>query len=65
MSCVPQLRHVDCAWASTVHAFLGRTVDTVIAAMEDNHYHLTTQKAFCVETSPDFSNRAGASGLCL
>ena len=26
-----QLRHVDRAWASTVHAFQGRTVDTVIA----------------------------------
>ena len=33
----PQLRHVDRAWASTVHAFQGRTVDTVIAAMEANH----------------------------
>ena len=32
----PQLRHVDRAWASTVHAFQGRTVDTVIAAMEAN-----------------------------
>ena len=41
----PQLRHVDRAWASTVHAFQGRTVDTVIAAMEANHPHLTTHKA--------------------
>ena len=24
----PQLRHLDHAWASTVHAFQGRTVDT-------------------------------------
>ena len=40
----PQLRHLDRAWASTVHAFQGRTVDTVIAAMEANHPHLTTQK---------------------
>ena len=47
----PQLRHVDRAWASTVHAFQGRTVDTVIAAMEANHPHLTTQKSFSVETS--------------
>ena len=39
-----QLRHVDRAWASTVHAFQGRTVDTVIAAMEANHPNLTTQK---------------------
>ena len=27
----PQLSHIDRAWASTVHAFQGRTVDTVIA----------------------------------
>ena len=47
----PQLRHVDRAWASTVHAFQGRTVDTVIAAMEANHRHLTTQKSFYVEIS--------------
>ncbi len=47
----PQVRHVDRAWASTVHAFQGRTVDTVIAAMEANHRHLTTQKSFYVEIS--------------
>ena len=47
----PQLRHLDRAWASTVHAFQGRTVDTVIAAMEANHPHLTTQKSFYVEIS--------------
>ena len=47
----PQLRHVDRARASTVHAFQGRTVDTVIAAMEASHPHLTTQKSFYVETS--------------
>ena len=46
-----QLRHVDRAWASTVHAFQGRTVDNVIAAMEANHPHLTTQKSFYVEIS--------------
>ena len=46
-----QLRHIDRAWASTVHAFQGRTVDTVIAAMEANHPHLTTQKSFYVEIS--------------
>ena len=33
----PQLRHIDRAWASTVHTFQGRTVDHVIAAMEANH----------------------------
>ena len=47
----PQLRHLDHAWASTVHAFQGRTIDNVIAAMEANHPHLTTQKSFYVEIS--------------
>ena len=47
----PQLRHLDHAWASTVHAFQGRTVDNVIAAMEAEHPHLTTQKSFYVEIS--------------
>ena len=46
-----QLHHVDHAWASTVHAFQGRTVDNVIAVMEANHPHLTTQKSFYVEIS--------------
>ena len=55
-----QLRHVDHAWASTVHAFQGRTVDNVIAAMEANHPHLTTQKSLYVEISPGArSRRAG------
>ena len=47
----PQLHHLDHAWASTVHAFQGRTVDNVIAAMEARHPHLTTQKSFYVEIS--------------
>ncbi len=47
----PQFRHLDHAWASTVHAFQGRTVDNVIAAMEANHPHLTTGKSFYVEVS--------------
>ncbi len=47
----PQIRHVDRAWASTVHAFQGRTVDTVIAAMEANHPNLTNQKTLYVEIS--------------
>ena len=46
-----QFRHIDRAWASTVHAFQGRTVNTVIAAMEAEHPHLTTQKSFYVEIS--------------
>ncbi len=51
-----QLRHIDRAWASTVHAFQGRTVDNVIAAMEARHPNLTTQKSFygapCKALSP-------------
>ena len=47
----PQLRHLDYAWASTVHAYQGRTVDAVIAALEANHPQLTTAKAFYVEIS--------------
>ena len=47
----PQLRHLDRAWASTVHAYQGRTVDNVIAALQANHPQLTTAKAFYVEIS--------------
>ena len=47
----PQLRHLDHAWASTAHAFQGRTVDNVVAAIEARHPHLTTQKGFYVEIS--------------
>ena len=46
-----QMRHLDHAWASTVHAFQGRTVDNVIAMIEASHSHLTTQKSFYVEIS--------------
>ena len=46
-----QLRHIDRAWASTEHAFQGRTVDTVIAALEANHPNLTNQKMLYVEIS--------------
>ena len=46
-----QLRHVDRAWTSTVHAFQGRTIDTAIAAMEANHPNLTNQKTLYVEIS--------------
>ena len=47
----PQFRHIDRAWASTVHAFQGRTVDTVIAAMEAKHPNLTNLKTLYVEIS--------------
>ena len=45
------LRRLDHAWAWTAHAFQGRTVDSVIAAMEARHPHLTTQKSSHVEIS--------------
>ena len=47
----PQLRHLDRAWAATVHAFQGRTVDRIIAAMPADHPQLTTQQAFYVAIS--------------
>ena len=47
----PQLGHIDRAWTSTVHAFQGRTVDNVIAAIEANHPNLTNQKMLYVEIS--------------
>ncbi|MCY4502219.1 MAG: relaxase domain-containing protein [Alphaproteobacteria bacterium] len=45
----PQLRHVDRAWASTVHAFQGRTVDTVIAAMKTCSYSPTSLRHWKVK----------------
>ena len=47
----PQMRHLDHAWAATVHAFQGRTVDRIIAAMPAEHPKLTTQQAFYVAIS--------------
>ena len=43
------LRRIDQAWASTVHAFQGGTVDTVIAAMEAKHPNLTNLKTLHME----------------
>ena len=47
----PQLRHVDRGWASTIHAFQGRTVDGIIAAMPAENPDLTNQRAFYVAIS--------------
>ena len=47
----PQLRHLDRAWAATIHAFQGRTVNRIIAALPANHPQLTTQKSFYVAIS--------------
>ena len=47
----PQLRFLDHAWASTIHAFQGRTVDTVIAAMDSGNSALVNQKSLYVAIS--------------
>ncbi len=47
----PQMRHLDHAWAATVHAFQGRTVDRIIAALPADHPKLTTQQSFYVAIS--------------
>ena len=47
----PQLRHVDRAFAATVHAFQGRTVDRIVAAMPAGNPRLTDLRAFYVEIS--------------
>ncbi|MYB13381.1 MAG: hypothetical protein F4X42_09025 [Rhodospirillaceae bacterium] len=47
----PQLRHIDRAFAATVHAFQGRTVDRIVAAMPAGNPKLTDQRAFYVAIS--------------
>ena len=47
----PRLRHLDRAWAATVHAFQGRTVDRIIAALPAGNPQLTDQRAFYVAVS--------------
>ena len=47
----PQLRHVDRAFAATVHAFQGRTVDRIVAALPAGNPKLTDQRAFYVAIS--------------
>ena len=47
----PQLRHIDRAFAATVHAFQGRTVDRIIAAMPTGNAQLTNRQAFYVAIS--------------
>ena len=44
----PQLRQFDYAWASTVHAFQGRRVNNVTAAMEAKHPHRTVRSKGCL-----------------
>ena len=46
-----QLRHIDRAFAATVHAFQGRTVDRILAAMPAENPNLVNQRAFYVAIS--------------
>ena len=46
-----QLRHIDRAFAATVHAFQGRTVDRILAAMSAENPRLTNQPAFYLAIS--------------
>ena len=46
-----QLRHLDRAWASTIHAFQGKTVNRIVAAMPSGNPRLTNQQAFYVAIS--------------
>ena len=47
----PMLRHLDRAWAATVHAFQGRTVDRIVAAMPAGNAALVNQKSLYVAIS--------------
>ncbi|MDE0372360.1 MAG: ATP-binding domain-containing protein [Rhodospirillales bacterium] len=47
----PSLRFLDHAWATTIHSFQGRTVDTIVAAMESGNRALVNQKALYVAIS--------------
>ena len=47
----PQLRHLDRAWAATIHAFQGKTVDRIIAAMPSGNANLVNQKSLYVRSA--------------
>jgi conjugative relaxase-like TrwC/TraI family protein len=47
----PDLKHIDYAFCSTVHAAQGQTKEGVIAALDSNHKHLTNQRLFYVSIS--------------
>ena len=47
----PILKHMDYAYASTVHAAQGKTAKHVIGVLESGHKHLTNQRSFYVTLS--------------
>ena len=47
----PILKHMDYAYASTVHAAQGKTATHVIGVLESGHKHLTNQRSFYVTLS--------------
>ena len=47
----PQLRHIDHAWSTTVHAAQGMTRDAAIGVLDTGHGQLTGQAGLYVEVS--------------
>ena len=47
----PQLRHIDHAWSTTVHAAQGMTSDAAIGVLDTGHGALTGQASLYVEAS--------------
>ena len=47
----PQLRHIDHAWSTTVHAAQGMTIDAAIGVLDTGHGALTGQAGLYVEAS--------------
>ena len=47
----PQLRHIDYAWSTTIHAAQGMTRDAAIGVLDTGHGRLTGQAGLYVEAS--------------
>ena len=47
----PELRHLDRAWAATIHANQDRTLDQIIVAMPSGNANLVNQKSLYVAIS--------------
>ena len=47
----PQIRHLDRAWAATIHAFQGRTVERIVAVMPSGNVNLVNQMSVYVAIS--------------
>ncbi len=60
-----QLRHIDPAFPAAVHAFQGRTVDRILAAMPAESPNLVNQRAFYVAISRARDAARLVTGLTL